>query len=101
MGGEPTPFAERVLDLVASVPAGRVTTYGDVAELLGEGGPRAVGGVMARWGGGVTWWRVIRADGTPPLHKAGDAERRLRREGVRFVDGRVDLAATRWDGRPG
>jgi len=95
----PTPFAERVLALVAQVPRGRVTTYADVAELLGEGGPRAVGTVMSRWGGGVPWWRVVRADGTPPLHKAGEAGRRLRAEGVAFVGERIDLRASRWDGR--
>jgi alkylated DNA nucleotide flippase Atl1 len=96
--GDPTPYAERVLAVVARVPRGRVTTYGDVAELLGEGGPRAVGTVMSRWGGGVPWWRVVRADGTPPLHKAGEAQQRLRAEGVAFAADRVDLRAARWDG---
>ncbi|RZS87212.1 alkylated DNA nucleotide flippase Atl1 [Motilibacter rhizosphaerae] len=95
---QPTPFAERVLDLVALVPVGCVTTYGDVAELLGEGGPRGVGAVMARWGGGVPWWRVIRADGTPPPHKAEEALRLLGSEGVRAAGGRVDLRRHRWDG---
>ena len=94
----PTPFAERVLDLVDQVPRGSVTTYGDVAELLAEGGPRSVGTVMARWGGGVPWWRVIRADGTPPPHKAEEALRRLAGEGVRCAGGRVDLLRHRWSG---
>jgi alkylated DNA nucleotide flippase Atl1 len=34
------------------------------AEYLGQGGPRQVGRVMALWGGGVAWWRVIHADGS-------------------------------------
>ena len=38
-------------------------SYGDVAEFLGAGGPRQVGRVMALWGGGVAWWRVVHADG--------------------------------------
>ncbi len=73
------PFAELVLELTERIPAGRVMTYGDVAEYLaGEeseaipsgvvvgrraGGPRQVGRVMALYGGSVPWWRVVRADG--------------------------------------
>ncbi|HUR04803.1 MAG TPA: MGMT family protein, partial [Nonomuraea sp.] len=40
------PFAERVLDVVESIPPGMVMSYGDIAEYLGEGGPRQVGQVM-------------------------------------------------------
>ncbi len=56
-------YAERVLDVTESIPPGRVMTYGDVAEYLEEGGPRQVGRVMSLYGGGVPWWRVVRADG--------------------------------------
>lgn len=56
-------YAERVLDVAERIPPGRVMTYGDVAEWLGEGGPRQVGHVMALYGGAVPWWRVVRADG--------------------------------------
>jgi alkylated DNA nucleotide flippase Atl1 len=54
-------FAGRVLDLTDAIPPGRVMSYGDIAEYLGEGGPRQVGRVMALWGGGVAWWRVVHA----------------------------------------
>jgi alkylated DNA nucleotide flippase Atl1 len=57
-------YTSRVLDVVDSIPVGRVMSYGDVAELLGEGGPRQVGRVMALWGGGVPWWRVVHVDGS-------------------------------------
>jgi len=57
-------YASRVLDVVDAIPAGQVMSYGDVAELLGEGGPRQVGQVMALWGGGVAWWRVVHANGS-------------------------------------
>ena len=50
-------FASSVLDVVDSIPPGRVMSYGDIAEYLGHGpGPRQVGRVMpstaARWRGG-------------------------------------------------
>ena len=64
-------YAARVLDVVDAIPAGRVMSYGDIAEYLGAGGPRQVGRVLATFGGGVAWWRVIHADGTPaPGHQA-------------------------------
>jgi alkylated DNA nucleotide flippase Atl1 len=57
-------YASRVLDVVDSIPPGSVMSYGDVAEFLGEGGPRQVGRIMAIWGGSVPWWRVVHADGS-------------------------------------
>jgi alkylated DNA nucleotide flippase Atl1 len=96
--GLPTPFAESVLDLVERIPPGRVMAYGDVAAALGSGGARAVGTVMARFGSGVPWHRVIRADGSPPAGHEAEALRRYRQEGTRLTRGgsRVDVAAARW-----
>lgn len=67
----PEDYVEDVLTVVESVPPGRVTTYGAVARAVGAYGPRRVGNVMAEHGGGVPWWRVVRADGSlPPSHDA-------------------------------
>ena len=57
-------YASRVLDVVDSIPPGTVMSYGDIADYLGEGGPRQVGRILAVWGGGVPWWRVVHADGS-------------------------------------
>lgn len=68
-------FADRVLDLVERIPPGKVLSYGIIAEILEEGGPRQVGRVMALEGGAVAWWRVVRADGSlPPSHGVGAQE---------------------------
>ena len=93
-------FAALVLEVVDQVPPGRVLTYGDVAEYLGEGGPRQVGAVMSTYGGSVPWWRVLRADGTPAPQIAERALAELRAEGTPMrPDGtRVDLRRARWDG---
>jgi alkylated DNA nucleotide flippase Atl1 len=91
-------FARRVLDAVDRIPPGSVLTYGDVAEYVGVRAPRAVGAVMARYGGEVPWHRVVYGDGRlPPGHEA-EARRRLRAEGVPVRGDRVDLARARWDG---
>jgi alkylated DNA nucleotide flippase Atl1 len=95
------PYAEAVLAVVERIPAGRVLAYGDIADYLGEGGPRQVGAVMSRYGGGVPWWRVLHADGSPaPGHEAR-ALARYRDEGtpLRPSGERVDMTRARWDGR--
>ena len=63
---QPNPeFAEAVLDVVAGIPEGLAMAYGDVAAAIGSRAPRAVGAVMAYYGGDVPWWRVVRASGHP------------------------------------
>ena len=104
--GLPSEFADDVLDVVDQIPEGRVMTYGDIAELLGRGGPRGVGTVMARYGSHVPWWRVIRAGGYFPQGLEDEALGHYREEGTPLVRGqlegrRVDLARARWvDARP-
>jgi TDG/mug DNA glycosylase family protein len=89
-----------VLDLVETIPPGRVMSYGDVAEMLGDGGPRQVGAVMSAYGGGVPWWRVLRADGSHTPELAARALPLLRDEGtpLRPNGSRVDMPRARWDG---
>ena len=92
---DPEAYVEAVLRLVERVPAGRVTTYGDLAEAVGRGGPRQVGTVMATWGGGVPWWRVVRADGSPARGHEAEALRRLAAEGTPLRGPRVVMAQAR------
>ncbi|MDV3221059.1 MGMT family protein [Intrasporangium sp.] len=94
-------YAQRVLEVVARIPPGRVVAYGDIARALGEGGARNVGTVMSRYGADVPWWRVIRADGRPPQGHDAVAIEHWRAEGTPMVrglleGGRVDMAAARW-----
>ncbi|GHF14798.1 hypothetical protein GCM10010359_15130 [Streptomyces morookaense] len=100
-------YAERVLAVAELIPPGRVMTYGDVAEWLGEGGPRQVGRVMALYGGAVPWWRVVRADGVLlPGHELRAlahyrAEGTPLREAGRQAEGhvpRLAMTRARWDG---
>jgi len=97
-------FAARVLDVVETIPAGKVMSYGDIAEYLGEGGPRQVGRVMTLWGGGVAWWRVVHANGSLLAGHERAALTQYREEGTPLrhaADGRpsgVDMRRARWSG---
>ena len=106
MGGvEREEYVERVLSVVERIPAGRVMSYGAIAEVVGTGGPRQVGRVMALEGGGMPWWRVVRADGGLPECHAGEARGRHLVEGTPLrPGGRVDMRSAAWwpdDDAPG
>jgi alkylated DNA nucleotide flippase Atl1 len=97
-------FASRVLDVVDSIPAGCVMSYGDIAEHLGAGmGPRQVGRVMSVYGGAVAWWRVIHSDGTPAPGHDSKALQHYLAEGTPLRSARppvrVDMRRARWPGR--
>ena len=101
---EMSDFTSRVLDVAESIPPGRVMSYGDIAEYLGDGGPRQVGKVMSLWGGGVPWWRVVRSDGTFLAGHEREAIRHYRSEGTPLrldSDGRparLNMRLARWSG---
>ncbi|MEU8682000.1 MGMT family protein [Streptomyces sp. NPDC048611] len=118
--GELPAYAERVLAVAELIPAGRVMTYGDVAEWLrgeeppeglpaaGGGGPRQVGRVMALYGGAVPWWRVVRADGRPlpggeqralAHYRAEGTPLRTASRGTADPIPRLDMRRARWDGQ--
>lgn len=100
-------FHARVYAVVHTVPAGFVTTYGDVAAALGS--PRVarhVGWALAALEDeSVPWHRVINAKGE--ISGRGELERAdlqrtlLELEGVVFRNHRVDLKAHRYRFVPG
>jgi alkylated DNA nucleotide flippase Atl1 len=95
---DPEEYAELVLRCVEQIPRGRVSTYGTIAEVVGEvlggGGPRQVGSVMSAHGGPVPWWRVVRADGSLPPSHEGEARQAYLEEATPMrPSGTVDLRA--------
>ena len=93
---ESEDLVEQVLVIVERIPAGRVTTYGAVGAAVGRG-PRWIGNVLARHGGPVPWWRVVRADGSLPPSHQGEATERYDQEGTPArASGKVDMAAAFW-----
>ena len=82
-------YRERVYEIVRSIPRGRVMTYGQIAEILGEGyTARTVGFVMHASGDSVPWHRVINAQGRCSTAKVvlphDKQQRMLEAEGVKF-----------------
>ena len=95
-------FAEKVYELVSRVPAGRVTTYGDIARALGKpGASRAVGYALRANPHPIVvpcHWAVM-SDGRLGGYGGGSGAPKkaklLRGEGVEVREGRVDLARYR------
>lgn len=97
-------YVDAVRSVVGLIPPAHVLSYGDVAEILSQGGPRQVGAVLSRHGAGLPWWRVIRAGGEPPRCHGLRAWEHYAAEGTPVKgtpddDGggyRVRMGAARW-----
>jgi methylated-DNA-protein-cysteine methyltransferase-like protein len=95
-------YRERVYKIVRGIPSGRVMTYGQIAELLGDGyTARTVGFVMHASPEGVPWHRVLNAQGacsTGGIVLPHDKQQRLlESEGVVFDKKlRCDLQTFLW-----
>jgi len=86
---------EAVRTLVASIPPGKVATYGDIADAAGLSSARIVGWIMRTDSSDLPWHRVITASGKPAPHLATRQLELLRAEGVLANDGRVPLRDVR------
>lgn len=86
---------EAVRTLVASIPPGRVATYGDIARAAGLSSPRIVGWIMRTDSSDLPWHRVITASGRPAPHLASRQLELLRAEGVLAADGTIVLQSVR------
>lgn len=86
---------EKVRALVASIPEGRVVTYGDIADAAELSSPRTVGWIMRTDSADLPWHRVVPASGRPAAHLAHRQLARLALEGTPIRGDRVDLAQAR------
>jgi methylated-DNA-protein-cysteine methyltransferase-like protein len=102
------PAIQAIWDVVARIPAGTVSTYGDVARAAGlPGRARQTGYALKNTPEGLhlPWHRVVGAGGKivfPPGSSAfREQARRLRSEGIEVKGGRVARSALRIERLPG
>ena len=86
---------------IASIPRGRVSSYGEIAQRAGlPGRARLVGRVLGESQRELPWHRVLRSSGqsafAPGSRGFREQSQRLRSEGVTIVNGRVDLQRFGW-----
>lgn len=94
-------FREQVYALVATIPKGRVMTYGDIAGHCGHAYAARIVGGMAHYGPtDLPWHRVVNRLGDCARGYYGGKEghkRALEAEGFTIVDHRiVDFKERRW-----
>jgi methylated-DNA-protein-cysteine methyltransferase-like protein len=88
VGVDPS-FETAVIEVIRALRPGEVASYGEIAEEAGfPRAARAVGTLLSRTSG-LPWWRVVRADGRLASGKVDEQRRRLEKEGVKVVRGRV------------
>lgn len=88
-----TDFQQACYDQLMNVPAGKVTTYAEIAHALGSKAYRAVGSAMNKNSNPVIvpCHRVVNSDGRLGNYAFGCERKQqlLESEGVRVVDGKV------------
>ncbi|GEM_PF-667446 len=92
----------RILEIVKNVPYGKVSTYGQIASIVGISDARKVGFALSslKEGQQVPWHRIVNAAGKISLKDPLSAEyqkKLLEAEGVVFrEDDSVDLSRYLW-----
>lgn len=93
-----------VIDGIASIPRGRITSYGAIAEMAGNArGARQVARILSSCSEAedLPWWRVVNKAGaiSLPVGECFDRQKaRLAAEDVEVDDqGRVDLKHHLWE----
>lgn len=98
--GTAEAYRAAVLDVVASIPPGRVMAYSAIADYLADPwrirAPRLIGRIMAACDEDLPWHRVVQASGAPVRGHEAEALRRLLRDGTPVRGGRVDMRKAAW-----
>ena len=99
-----TSLRQLIWQMVATIPRGRVATYGQIARLCGyPSHARYVGTTMKDLpkGSKLPWFRVLRSDGALAFPVASAPYKKqkelLEREKVLFKGGKVSLKQYQWD----
>ena len=98
-------YKQKVYELLQTIPRGKVTTYGDIAKILGnKAWARAVGNALHDNPDGDNYpcYKVVNSEGKLSCAYAfgglEEQKRRLEKDGIVVKNGRVDLARYRYRG---
>ena len=99
---EPTK-EQKIWQVVAAIPKGKVASYGQVAAMAGLGRQaRFVGRALGKLPAGhcIPWYRVIRSNGQIAFPEGTETcqlqTEKLRLEGVEVYKGRVKMKDLQW-----
>lgn len=94
---------QKIWRTVRAIPAGKVASYGQIADLAGlPGRARLVGKSLGQvpQGESVPWYRVLRSNGQLAFPKGSDTAQRqtglLQEENVVVLNNRVKLKEFQW-----
>ena len=97
------PFTQKVIEIIKSIPKGKICTYGTIALMAGQpNGARQVTRILHSMSRkyDLPWYRIINAKGLISLPKSHGYEEQkalLQSEGVKFDDkDRIDLKKYLW-----
>jgi len=100
----PSETYERIWEVIARIPFGRVANYGQIAQIAGLGQrARLVGYALhcTPESMDLPWHRVINAQGKISFPQDSSSYRHQRElleaEGIVFAGGRVDFSTCRWE----
>lgn len=103
-----SPFTEKVMQKIRSIPKGKVATYKQIAALAGKPhGSRGVAWILHSCSTThkLPWHRVLNAQGKisfePGSHNFRQQKKRLENEGVVFTaEGKLNLKKFQWNKKP-
>ncbi|MDA3883997.1 MAG: MGMT family protein [Candidatus Delongbacteria bacterium] len=102
----PTQFTEAVLEIIKSIPKGKIQTYGGISKMAGSPfGARQVVRILSSMSQKyhLPWHRVMNSKGEIQRKNIGMYHEQielLEKEGVNFIsEGKIDLGLYFWDGQ--
>ncbi|MBS1255613.1 MAG: DNA base-flipping protein [Deltaproteobacteria bacterium] len=100
-----SPLYQQIHNIIRLIPAGKVATYGQIAEIVGGCTARMVGYAASSipLDSDIPWQRVINYKGGVSQRSSGPGgllqQKLLEAEGIEFDQfGRTDLERYRWQG---
>ena len=96
-------FSKRVIEIIKKIPAGKVATYGQIANLAGNNkAARQISRILHSSSEkyDLPWHRVINSQGKISLRSGDGFEMQkamLESEGIQVIADRIDLIKYKWE----